>query len=163
MAERDYVVDASVAGRWFVNYPPHVEESRRVQADADQGRIAVIAPENLLHELTGVIDRAVFSRRLSARQGREQLERFMARAMTWFETNDLVLPAWDLSIRDGCSDYDAIYLEIARRYNSWFIHADGNLRRALNGRFPFEVWIEDYGEVKLGIDRARNRFRIICR
>jgi predicted nucleic acid-binding protein len=103
LAEREYVVDASIVGRWYVNNPPHVDESRQVQADADQGRIAIIAPENLLHELTSVIHQAVFARRLSARQGREQLERFLAREIIWFETNDLVLPAWDLSIRYGCS------------------------------------------------------------
>jgi predicted nucleic acid-binding protein len=146
LAEREYVVDASVAGRWYINNPPYVQESRRVKTDFDEDKIAVLAPENLLHELTSVIHQAVFARRLNARQGREQLERFMAREITWFETNDLVLPAWDLSIRYGCSYYDAIYLEIARRYDCPFVHADGNLRRALNGRFPLEVWIEDYRE-----------------
>ena len=145
MAERQrLIVDASVAGRWYVHNPPYVEESRRVQADSDQGKIAVIAPENLLHELTSILHQAVFARRLNSRQGREQLERFIARDITWVESNDLVLPAWDLSIRYGCSYYDAVYLEIARRYNYLFVHADGNLRRALSGRFPLEVWIEDY-------------------
>ncbi|HLH73977.1 MAG TPA: hypothetical protein VKX96_11895 [Chloroflexota bacterium] len=62
MAERAYVLDASIADRWYVNNPPYVEESRRVQADADQGKIAVIAPENLLHELTSIIHQAVFGR-----------------------------------------------------------------------------------------------------
>ena len=144
MAEREFVVDASVAARWYVNNPPYVQESRRVRTDFDEDRIAVVAPDNLLHEVTSVIHQAVFARRLSARRGREQLEHFMAREITWFETNELVLPAWDLSIRYGCSYYDAMYLEIARRYDCPFVHADGNLRRALNGRFPLEVWIEDY-------------------
>lgn len=79
LAEQAYVVDASIAGRWYVNNPPYVDEARQVQADADQGTIEIIAPENLLHELTSIIHQAVFARRLSARLGREQLERFLAR------------------------------------------------------------------------------------
>ena len=145
MVERpSAVVDASVAGRWYVNNPPFVHAARRVQADSDEGKISLVAPENLLHEVTGVIHQAVFARRLNAQRGSEQLERFLGCDITVIETNDLVLPAWELSLRYGCSYYDAIYLEIARRQNCPFIHADGNLRRALAGRFPLEVWIEEY-------------------
>jgi predicted nucleic acid-binding protein len=144
MTERSAtVVDASVVSRWYVNNPPFVEEASRVLADFDIERISLVAPENLLHEVAGTIHQAVFARRLSARRGGEQLERFVAREITWIDTNDLVLPAWDLSIRYGCSYYDAIYLEIARRQNYPFVHADLRLRNALAGRFPLELWIED--------------------
>ncbi|HEX5414996.1 MAG TPA: type II toxin-antitoxin system VapC family toxin [Chloroflexota bacterium] len=145
MAERPaVVVDASVVARWYVNNPPFIEAARQVQKDADEGRIALLSPENLLHEVTGVIHQAVFARRLNAQRGTEQLERFLAYDITLIETNDLILPAWELSLRYGCSYYDAIYLEIARRQGCPFIYADGNLRRALSGRFPLEVWIEEY-------------------
>jgi predicted nucleic acid-binding protein len=138
------VVDASVAARWYVNNPPFVQPARRVEADLDAGRITLLAPENLLHEVTGVIHQAVFARRLNSQQGSEQLGRFLAVEITWIETNDLVIPAWELSLRYGCSYYDALYLDIARRQGCPFIHADGRLRRALAGRFPLEIWIEDY-------------------
>jgi len=145
LAERlDLVVDASVAGRWYVRSQPFLDAADRVQDDHNAGRISLIAPDNLLHEVAGVIHRAVFARRLSGRQGIEQLERFLDLALTLVETNSLVMSAFELSLRFGCSYYDAIYLEIARRHNAPFIHADGNLRRALSGRFPLEVWIEDF-------------------
>jgi predicted nucleic acid-binding protein len=138
------VVDASVVARWYVNNPPLVPPARRVQADSDGGSISLLAPENLVYEVAGVIHQAVFARRLNAQRGREQLERFLATDITLVETNDLVVPAWELSVRYGCSYYDAIYLEIARRQDCPFVHADGRLHRALAGRFPREVWIEDY-------------------
>lgn len=145
MVERpNLVVDASVVARWYVNNPPLVQPSRRVQADSDEGRISLLAPENLLHEVAGVIHHAVIARRLNAQRGRDQLERFLAAEVTLIETNDLVMPAWELSVHFGCSYYDAIYLEIARRQDCPFIHADGRLRRALAGRFPQEMWIEEY-------------------
>jgi predicted nucleic acid-binding protein len=111
LAEREYVVDSSVAARWYVNSSPYVQESRLVRTDFDEDKIAVLAPESRLHEVTSVIHQAVFARRLSARRGREQLERFVVREITWFETNELVLPAWDLSIRYGSSYYDATHQE----------------------------------------------------
>lgn len=145
MAERSTIVaDASIVGRWYVNSPPHVQDARRVRDDFDDGKITLAAPENLLHEVTGAIHQAVFASRLNARQATEQLEHFLSRDIAFVETNDLVRPAWDLSLRYGCSYYDAIYLEIARRQNCPFVHADGRLRRALAGRFPLEVWIEEY-------------------
>ena len=81
---------------------------------------------------------------LICRQATGQLELFLEQDIALIETNELVLPAFELSMRFGCSYYDAVYLEIARRFDYPFVHADGNLRRVLAGRFPQELWIEDY-------------------
>jgi predicted nucleic acid-binding protein len=43
------------------------------------------------------------------------VDRLLNLEVTTVETNDLIQPAFDLSLRYGCSYYDAIYLEIARR------------------------------------------------
>src|SRR5712692_10037925 len=145
LAERvPYIGDASVVSRWYVRNQPFLDEADRVQEDLDAGRITLLALENLLHEVTAVIHHAIFARRLNARRGAEPFEHFLAQDIALIETNDLVRPAFDLSLRYGCSYYDAIYLEIARRFNCPFIHADGNLKRALAGRFPLELWIEDF-------------------
>jgi predicted nucleic acid-binding protein len=138
------VADASVVSRWFVSNPPFLEETARVRSDFEAGRISLVAPENLLHEVAGAIHQAIFAHRLSAQRGTEQLERFLGLDVTLVESADLVLPAFALSIRYGCSYDDATYLEIARRQNYRMLHADGSLRRALAGRFPLELWIEDY-------------------
>jgi predicted nucleic acid-binding protein len=133
-----------VVSRWFLSNPPFVEESARVRSDFEEGRISLVAPENLLHEVAGALHQAVFGRRIRARQAAEQLERFLGLDVTLVESVDLIHPAFDLSVQYGCSYYDAIYLEIARRQAIPLVHADGNLRRALSGRFPMELWIEAY-------------------
>lgn len=140
----DLVIDASVVSRWYVRNPPFLEAADRVREDYAGGKIALVAPENLVHEVTGVIHQAVFAHRISAKRGTQQLEQFLGLDLMLIETDGLVLPAFELSLRYGCSYYDAIYLEIARRQNCPFIHADGSLRRALAGRFPLELWIDAY-------------------
>ena len=146
MAERRAaVVDASVVSRWFVSNPPFLEATSRVRFDFEEGNISLVAPDNLIHEVTGAIHQAVFARRLRAIQASEQVERLLELDVTLVESASLVAPAFQLSLRYGCSYYDALYLEIARRQNYPMLHADGNLRRALDGRFPLELWIEDYG------------------
>jgi predicted nucleic acid-binding protein len=135
-----------VVGRWLVANEPFVTQALQVKSDFDADRIVLIAPENLLHEVTGIVHQAVFARRISARRGLDLLDQFISYDIQLIQTDELVRPAFELSLRYGCSYYDAIYLEIARRYNYPFIHVDGNLRRALNGRFPLEVWIEKYRE-----------------
>jgi predicted nucleic acid-binding protein len=145
LAERPtYVIDASVVGRWFLKSPPFLELADQLQSDFDGGNFTLIAPENLFHEVTGAIHQAIFARRITARIGRSLIDRLLALEVTTIETNELIQPSFDLSLRYGCSYYDAIYLEIARRLDCPFIHADGNLRRAMNGRFPLELWIEDF-------------------
>jgi predicted nucleic acid-binding protein len=44
----------------------------------------------------------------------------------------------------GCSYRDAGYLALADLLGCPFVHADDKLRDKLAGRFPHEVWIEDY-------------------
>jgi predicted nucleic acid-binding protein len=138
------VVDASVVSRWFTTSPPYLDKVSQLQSDLDDGKFTMVAPENMLHEVAGAIHQAIFARRMTARIGRSLIDRLLSLEVATVETNELIRPAFDLSIRYGCSYYDAIYLEIARRLNSPFVHADGNLRRAMNGRFPLELWIEDY-------------------
>ncbi|TAK33351.1 MAG: PIN domain-containing protein [Chloroflexota bacterium] len=50
----------------------------------------------------------------------------------------------EYAIRYQCTFYDALYLALAETAGLRFIHGDGKLRRTLRGRFPLELWIEDY-------------------
>jgi predicted nucleic acid-binding protein len=141
---RALVVDASAIGRWFIKNPPFLDKTNQLQSDFDEGKFTLVAPENMIHEVTGAIHHAIVAGRLSPQSGLALLDRLLDLDATIVETDDLVRPAFELSLRYGCSYYDAIYLEIARRHNYPFVHADGNLKRALAGRFPLEIWIEDY-------------------
>lgn len=64
--------------------------------------------------------------------------------MVFLPTDSLILPAYRLARRFGCSYYDAIYLALAEATALPFLHADDKLRRNLGTRFPLSLWIEDY-------------------
>jgi predicted nucleic acid-binding protein len=139
-----YVADTSVVARWHLNNPPHVESSLAVRDDYIAGRVNLIGPDNLAVEVVGAIRQAVNARYISATVGERHVEQFWHWNIALLDTKPLILPAYRLSIRLGCSFYDAIYLVLAESRNLPFIHADRNLKNALNGRFPQEQWIEDY-------------------
>lgn len=40
--------------------------------------------------------------------------------------------------------YDALYLALAEQIGCPFVHADRRLHNTLAGRFPHELWIENY-------------------
>ncbi len=146
MIERPlYVADASVVVRWYLLNPPFLTQALRVREDYQEQRISLIAPDNLLYELGGAIHQAVIRRFLSAEDGIQRYRSFDEQPIPLIGAGQLAVPAFELSLRFGCSFYDSIYLALAQTRNIPLIHADGNLRRALGGRFPFELWIEDYG------------------
>jgi predicted nucleic acid-binding protein len=130
-------VDPSLVSRWFVSNPPFPEETAHVRSDFEEGKISFVAPENLRHEVAGAIHQAAFARRLNARRAIEQLERFLGPDLTLVESTDLVQPAFALSVRCGCSYYDAICLEIARRQGYPSIHADVTCAAPWLGVFPW--------------------------
>ena len=145
MVERPlYVVDASIIVRRYLNSPPHVDLARQVREDYLANRIAVLAAENLRAEVGGAIHQAVVSRSIRAPDGETRYRSFLNLGISTVETENLYLPAYRLSIRLGCSFYDAIYLALGEARNVSIIHADNRLRHALGTRFPLERWIEDY-------------------
>ncbi len=121
-----------------------MERSLSVRDDYVAGRINLIGPDNLAVEVVGAIRQAVSARYISASVGERHVEDFWQWNIDLVDTKPLILPAYRLSIRLGCSFYDAIYLVLAESHNLPFIHADRNLKNALNGRFAQELWIEDY-------------------
>src|SRR5262249_44367450 len=136
--------DTSVVARWHLNNPPYVASSLAVRDDYVAGRINLIGPDNLAVEVVGAIHHAVNARYISAAVGERHVEQFWRWKIALVDTKPLTLPAYRLSIRLGCSFYDAIYLFLAESRDLPFVHADRNLKNALNGRFSQEVWVEDY-------------------
>ncbi|MBI4320100.1 MAG: hypothetical protein HY675_16540 [Chloroflexi bacterium] len=79
MAERPcYVVDASVAVRWYLGRAPFVEQAAQVLNDYREHRINLLAPDNLFLEVTVAIHQAVVARRIRASQGQWFVEDLLA-------------------------------------------------------------------------------------
>lgn len=140
-----FIVDASIVGRWYLRNEPFVEAALRIQDDYLNQRIALLAPDNLRYEVAGAIRQAVNQRQIRASDGEHYIRRVLQWDIPLVDGEELILPAYQLSIRLGCSFYDAIYLTLGESRGIPVVHADRRLHTALAGRFPLETWIEDYG------------------
>jgi len=147
-ARLQFVVDASIVTRWYVPNPPYVVESVLVRNDFEAQIVALTAPSNFRFEVAAGIHRSLLQRTHRAEHVRQKLADFLSLEIPLAGESELILEAHDLSIRYSASFYDSLYLALAQSLDIPFVHADRRLRDSLRGRFPQELWIEDYpGEV----------------
>lgn len=141
-----YVLDATIAVKWSIQSPDelHHDIAEIVLAHFEEGRIRLLAPQHIRSEVGHALLRAVRWNRITFDQGREAIERFYSYGIELVPHSGILLGGYELARRYRCSFYDATYLALAVMTDSHFIHADGNLRNALGGRFSREPWLEDY-------------------
>lgn len=145
MASRpSYVPDASIVARWELRNPPHLEPALRVFGDFDTGRINLIAPDNVLVEVSGAIHHAMLTKLIAPDRVERRIQDLLDLEIATLQTADLLVPAHRMSRRLGCSFYDSLYLAASDVTGYPFVHADARLHRTLAGRFPGELWIEAY-------------------
>ncbi len=143
-----YVIDASVAIKWYLSDEQHIETARRVRLDFERGLVRLLAPPQLHHEVASAILKATRNterpKRLSPTEGQGIIEAFLGWDVELVNHEILIPSAYQIAGRYGCSYYDGLFLATAEMTNSPFVFADGKLRRALGNRFPLALWIEDY-------------------
>ncbi len=139
-----FVVDASVAVKWHLNDEEDVATARKVRNDFVEGRILLLAPEQIRYEVPSAIRNAVRSRRLTPSDGATAVTDFLEWQLQVASHDTMILAAYDLALRFGCSLYDALYLALAESSGCPLVYADNRLRNSLGGRFPLALWIGDY-------------------
>jgi predicted nucleic acid-binding protein len=144
----EFVVDASVAAKWFLTDEDDVDHALRVLTDFVRGRVLLVAPDQIVPEFASTL--AVASSpsraRLSEGTARRELGRFLAFNVETAPSRDLVLEAFDLSHKHACSAYDALYLILARQRTIPFINADRKLHDRI-GHLPGVIWVADYATI----------------
>jgi predicted nucleic acid-binding protein len=143
-----YVLDTTVAAKWYLHDEQLVSNALHVRDAFIEGQIRFIAPTQITHELASTFLRATWPSAPRIRLSEAQAEAFLADFQSFqieFIQADVLIPmAFRLARYYTCSYWDGLYLATAQMTNSQLIHADKNLRGALRGRFPLELWIEDY-------------------
>jgi predicted nucleic acid-binding protein len=108
-----FIVDASVVLAWLL------PDERSEQAQALMGRLAdggVQAPSLIHLEVANALLQATRRGRLPTARAAEMLEIFLALPVALQAPDpDATRDAWNLARRHGLSQYDACYLELARR------------------------------------------------
>lgn len=138
------IVDASVAARWFLLDENLVPEARRVVDDLRADHIALIVPGHFQIEVGNAIRNALRSDRLTVDAARTAMMTLAALPAQVVPLDSLIVSGFDAALRYDCALYDALYIALSDQLGCPFVHADRRLHNTLAGRFPREVWIEDY-------------------
>ncbi|MBI4494393.1 MAG: type II toxin-antitoxin system VapC family toxin [Chloroflexi bacterium] len=138
------MVDASVAGKWFLRDEDHTHQADQLLLDYQERRVSLIAPDYLRYEVPSLICKAVGGKRITPEDARNLIGLFGVLELRTVRTRKLVEGALEMGLRYSCTFYDGLYLALAEAIGCRMVHADAKLRRTLKGRFPLELWIEDY-------------------
>lgn len=135
-----YVVDASIAVKWFVP-EVHTEASLRLL----DGSHELLAPDLLLPEFGNILWKKIRLRELTLAEGRDILRGFLAVPVDLHPSQNLLEPALEIANGIDRSVYDSLYLALALARDCRMVTADRRFHAALQAG-PFSAnlrWVED--------------------
>lgn len=138
----DYVVDASVVVKWYVE-EVHSDAAGRLLAGDHQ----FLAPDLLPVEIANVVWKKVLRGELTEPEGENILRALMTSGVRIRSSSDLLVPAYAAAVQTRCTAYDCLYLALALREGARLITADRRLHDTLQAcGFSAEIeWIENAG------------------
>lgn len=135
-----YVVDASVAIKWFI---PEIHSEAAVQARRLRQRLHV--PAFFTLELGNVIAKKIRREELTRAEGKTMLKELQHLPLQRHADERLFPAAYELALDTQQSLYDCLYLALAEAIDGRLITADRKFHNALAGG-PYArrlVWVED--------------------
>ena len=138
------VLDASIAVKWYLLDEEHAQEAAVIFDRMSDGDIEVIVPSHFHAEVSNAVRNAVRGRRSTVDDARDALKNFRALMIPSIPLEEILINGLEYALRFDCAFYDALYLTLAEQIGCPFVHADRRLHNTLAGRFPHELWIEDY-------------------
>lgn len=136
-----YVVDASVAIKWFLEDEDYVEQSMALFTAYNSGMVRLLAPEHLILEVANAVQSAVRSQRLTTEAGDHALSYVLNLDIPRVSGRELIVAGYRIANRYDCVFYDALYLALADAVRCPLLHADRRLQASVAGRFPLAQWI----------------------
>ena len=126
----DYVLDASVAVKWFVE-EDHSEAARYLLRRFGEGSVDLFAPSILMYEVGNALWRMVDRLKLlKAKYAMDTYSSFLQLPIHYSEmTGEDVSDSLGLSLKMGLTLYDMIYLKLSDKLAKTLITADGEILR----------------------------------
>jgi predicted nucleic acid-binding protein len=124
-----YVLDCSVALKWFVPEPLS-EQAVDVLHQHQSGVLSLVAPEIVLAEFGHGLRKDIASRHLSRERGTEAWEDFLAIDVQTVPTRELARRAFVLALDHMATFYDALYVALAEREDIKVLTADERMANA---------------------------------
>lgn len=132
-----YVIDASVALKWFLRE----EDSQGADALFDAflaSDIELLAPDVLLLEVANTLwKQTVLLKKLHSEETVSIFHDFLTLPLNLQASNPLASQALEFALKYRHSIYDMLYCALALEYDCEFITADKVLVSKLSGYFPF--------------------------
>jgi len=137
-----YVLDASVAAKWFLP-PAHetlVPEAQRVLRDYADGRLRLMVPDLFWPEFGNILWKATRHGRISQKSAEDAISALEARSIPTSRGLPLLREAYLMAAAFERTVYDCIYVTMAVMSAAPLITADERLANALASRFPIR-WL----------------------
>jgi len=131
-----YVLDVSVAVKWFLPDESFSDEALALLRDYREAKIDFIAPDFFWPEFGNVIWKAVRRKRCSAETSAEALHQIFELKLKTVPSADLVDDALALALATGQTVYDSLYVVLAMRSDVEMITADERLVTSVGSRLP---------------------------
>jgi predicted nucleic acid-binding protein len=139
-----FVVDASVATKWHLQDEPWTKKAEAVLSAYRNGHIDLVAPGCIRYEVPSAIRKTLRTRRLTPNLARASIQAFLDLHLPTIDGDDLILAAYEITLRIGCSLYDGSYLALAEGLDCPLIHADLSLQNAVGAHAFSTVWLDDW-------------------
>ena len=122
-----YVVDASVAVKWYV--PEIYSNEAEKLLDSE---FSLHAPELILPEFGNIIWKKVRRGEMTAAQGRQIIEAFLATPIQLHPGTNLLPSAFEIADRTAQTVYDCLYLTLAVALGCEMVTADERFYLAIS-------------------------------
>jgi predicted nucleic acid-binding protein len=137
----EYVIDASVAVKWFLPEANSDKADALLNALLNQ-RLYLIAPDLLIPEVVNTLwKRSVLTNEISLREARESCADLVSLPVRVLSSAAIAVRALEFSAQERHSVYDALYVVLALERGCEFVTADQPLVNKLGGKFPAIRWL----------------------
>jgi len=133
-----YVLDASVAAKWFLP-PAHetlVPEAQRLLGDYAEGKLRFLVPDLFWPEFGNILWKATRQGRISQKSAEDAIAALEKPGIPTTSGLPLLREAYLLAAAFERTVYDSIYVTLAVLSAAPLITADERLANALASRFP---------------------------
>jgi len=142
--DRPWVVDASVALKWYLLDEDFIEEAAVFRDGYVNERLELIAPDYIRYEILNALEVARIQRRITSLEANEGFGHFLGLGFHLPHDDDLLLlNAAGVSRRFVVAPYDALYVALAETTGSLFVTADERLYRRIEGEAHYARWLGD--------------------
>ena len=139
-----WVVDASVAAKWYLRDEDHIAPSLTLLHSYEHGVTPLAAPHFIRYEVARSLLRAGQQARLTEEDARRQVEHFLSlQNHAQDDPDSRLMAAQTFSVRLRVGFYDALYLALAQELGFRFVTADAELYRRARADLPYVTWIGD--------------------